>query len=361
MPSLNEEATLQHCCESLGFQGPMERLLPATFLFIVDNGSTDATLDVAGRIQCQTAHGSVFIGQEQERGYVPPRHKGNMMVKAFAEQKGLDLSEILILQADSDTSYSEGYIERMRSASRDLGSGFLVEGLAEFPPRFCASFPEYVNLCREIDARVLSALKCEATLLCTDAVCGYRLNDYLTWGGHLREYDDDGGEVHAETTRLYMRAIAHGAQKSNIEQALAHPSERKLVGRPAEELASAGFPREPSWQSTWERKCHSITLADFRVPLGHPEIVQAIRSREKHLVALFGILPLHVNRALGGDLPPAAEILRSIAASLPERDEDMLLHRPGVFLTDVLDLLERHGALLLDVLEEKGALDPEQA
>ncbi len=146
LPCLDEEATLQETCECLGFTKAAEdRRTTKSFLFIIDNGSTDGTLDVAKEIQRTALPESVFIGQEQERGYVPPRHTGNLLVKTFAQVNNLNLDQILILQADADTYYGAGYIESMRRTSQALGSNVLLEGFAELPHRFRKSFPEYVN------------------------------------------------------------------------------------------------------------------------------------------------------------------------------------------------------------------------
>jgi glycosyltransferase involved in cell wall biosynthesis len=356
LPSLNEEVALRNTCKSLGFLKPPIHSVSRTFLFIVDNGSTDGTVEVARKIQHEAHSSAVFIGQEKERGYVPPRHTGNTLVKAFAEHNGLDLSEVLVLQADADTAYGEGYIERMRSASQSFGPNLLLEGLAEFPQIFRDSFAEYVKLSSEIDSRVLAVLKMPETsnVVCTDAVCGYRLSDYFAWGSHLREYRNDGSEIHAETTRLYMRALARGARKIYVE-ALAYPSERKIISRPVEELATAGFPRESSWKASWERQFHnSISLDDFHAHLKHPTILHAIHLRERHLIALFGILPLHVARAIGKTLPiPAKKALSDIATSLPKHDRETLYKHPGVLLTEVLNLVDRHGPALSDLLVGK--------
>jgi hypothetical protein len=351
LPSLNEEATLRETCKSLGFcKSAASQPSPGTLLFIVDNGSTDKTLELAYEIRRTAPPGSVFIGQEKERGYVPPRHTGNILVKAFAEHNRIDLSEILILQADADTSYEEGYIEWMRSASESFGPNLILEGLAEFSSDFCDTFPEYVQLSAGIDARVLSILKLPETsdLVCTDAVCGYRLSDYFAWGGHLREWCDSGDEIHAETTRLYLRALAHGARKVCVKEALAHPAERKIISHPGEEFATAGFPREASWRASWEQRYQKpVRLADFLVYSEYPEILHATRVRERHLVALFGLLPVHVARAIEREQAiPIGPAMNDIAVLLRQRNKETLSLQPGVFLTDVLEIVDYKGAVL---------------
>lgn len=362
LPSLNEETTLLETCKSLGFyKSATGQQAPGTLLFIIDNGSSDRTLEVAREVQINSTRGSVFVGQEKERGYVPPRHTGNSMAKVFAEHSSIDPSDILILQADADTIYREGYVEWMRRASQAYGSNFLLEGLAEFSQKFCYTFPRYVQLSAEIDTRVFSLLQLPetSTLVCTDAVCGYRLSDYFAWGGHLREYRDQKNEIHAETTRLYMRALAHGARKIYVNEALAHPDERKIISRPIEEFATAGFPREASWRALWQGQYHnSISIEDFGTHLDHPIVLHAINVRERHLAALFGLLPVHVARALGESLDlPAKTALGHIAASLPKHDKEALARYPGAFLIDVLNVVDHHENVLSDFLAGRSSTE----
>jgi glycosyltransferase involved in cell wall biosynthesis len=353
LPSLNEESNLKATSESLGFCEAQSSQQSTNLLFIIDNGSTDGTLEVAREIQHRSGRNSVFIAQEPERGYVPPRHTGNMLVKAFAEQKGLDLSDVLVLQADADTIYAEGYVDRMSSASTSSGQGYLLEGYAEFPQSFRTLFPEYVNLCAGTDDRVLTAVGAgHDILVCTDAVSGYLLSDYFAWGGHLREYRKGGDEIHAETMRLYMRALAHGARKVYVGEALAYPSERKVLSRAVEEFATGGFPREISWKTRWEQQHRELSLADFRMQADNATIMEAIDSRERHLVALFGVLPIHVARTIGESIHhSSSETLVDIATSLPKHETELLRRHPGAFLEDVLDLVDDHSSALTSFLK----------
>ena len=83
---------------------------------------------------------------------------------------------------------------------------------------------------------------------------------------------------------------------------------------------------------------------------GNPHFEEAVRVRERHLLALFGILPLHIFRALGRH--PAGlddSPLRHVAAELPARDREALFRRPGVFIQDVLALVDNSERLLPEV------------
>ena len=338
LPCLDEETTLLETCRSLGFSAGGVGQDSGVHLIIVDNGSTDRTLEIAESVAAYSNTGSVSVVREGERGYVPPRHKGTQRAGQLAEAAAW--SDILIVQADADTTYTEGYVEKLRAAATAAGSNALLEGTAEFPAEFCTEFPGYVSNCAHVDGRVLSRLGVSPAcdLICTDMVCAYRLSDYAAWGGHLREYTRKGDEIHAETTRLYLRSLARGSRKVTVQDALAYPSARKAMRRPWEEFATAGFPREASWREAWRARHPD---EDLTLGLDGAELEPATRIRERHLVALFGVLPLHVFRALGRDPTPGCDArLRMAASELPARDSEALYHRPGVFIEDVLHMVD---------------------
>lgn len=343
LPCLDEESTLVETCRSLGFASEGVDQDSSVHLIIVDNGSTDRTLEVAEFIAAHSSPGSVCVAQESERGYVPPRHTGSQRAGQLAEAAGW--SDILIVQADADTAYAAGYVESLRAVAAAAGSNALLEGTAEFPAGFGTEFFSYVSLCARMDERVLSRLVVppSSDLICTDMVCAFRLSDYVAWGGHLREYTRKGDEIHAETTRLYMRSLARGSRKVIVRDALAYPSARKAVQRPWEEFATAGFPREASWREAWRAR-HPDKAGVEDLPLAgldEAELEHVTRVRERHLIALFGVLPLHVFRALGRDPTSGYDArLRRITDELPTRDGEALYRSPGVFIEDVLDLVD---------------------
>lgn len=127
LPFLNEQESLAVTCNSLGF-GLGENNTPTnSTLFLIDNASTDSSLGVANTIKEKSREWSVIIGHESERGYIPPRHCGNLLAREYAELHDLDERNILILQADADTVYDKGYSELIRQTAQNSKSGILFQ------------------------------------------------------------------------------------------------------------------------------------------------------------------------------------------------------------------------------------------
>lgn len=347
VPCLNEEKNLAGTCASLGFGAGKDSPPAGALLFLIDNGSSDSTVAVAERIKSDSEPGTVFVGHELERGYVPPRRRGNLMMDELARSRGWDAGDVLILQADADTRYAPGYVASMRAAAELNGPGVMIEACVAYPPAFQAEYPEYIRLCDEVDSEFvrLFARDLSDDDLVDDKVSGYRLSDYFVWGGHRREYTEGGEEIHAETARLYMRARAGGARRGRVGDALAYHSPRKVLEDPALHLATAGFPREASWNARWrEGYGGPATLRELCDEPHHPEVLKAVRGREEHLLALLGVLPVHVDRTLVEiSSVETAEFADVVLPLLPRRTRDDLLSRPGAFLTDVFGLMEVHG------------------
>src|SRR6267378_1266299 len=107
MPCLNEEQNLEATCASLGFGSGTKSLPQGTVLIIMDNGSSDSTLSIAEKIKRSSKPDAVLVGQELERGYVPVRHRGNLIADELARSARLPADTVLILQVDADCHYSE--------------------------------------------------------------------------------------------------------------------------------------------------------------------------------------------------------------------------------------------------------------
>lgn len=352
MPCLNEADNLRPTCMSLGFAGDSEP--PAgTTLIIVDNGSTDSTAEVADEIRRTSKPDTVHVVQETERGFVPARHAGNLFALALVKSKNLDAENVLILQVDADCQYLPGYITAMREAAEGQAANVMIEACIGYPPVFQKEYAEYVRICDQTDVEFenLFPRSLSHDDVAVDAVCGYRLADYLKWGGHRREFNARGEEIYAETTRMFMRARTYGAQRFRVEGGLALHSARKACADPALHIATGGFPREESWKRRWQEDYRGPkNISDLCAQSDHPEVARAVRVREEHLLALFAVLPLHIDRALGQVAeggPETKQLAAHILPLLPSRNMEDLASHPGILIADVFDLISTHGLQLL--------------
>ncbi len=337
VPCLDEAATLPQTCKSLGFS--VETTVPNnSTLVLVDNGSTDGTFEFIKRLQKDLPAGSIIIVNEPERGYVPPRSRGNEVAAEYAASCGISEEDVLIIQADADTYYHSGYVDAMRGDGQAAGLGTLLNGCIAWPPNFCATNPVFLELCQEVDQEFDALLAgLPSDVIIDDKVCAYRLADYRAWGGHQREWDSIGEEIHAETTRLFLRGRAKNAQRRLCDAALAWHSPRRLISEPAMSFATAGFPRTPQFQTRWlQSYTGPNTLNTFSARHSRSQIALAIAARRAHLLGLFGLLPIIVARTLGEPLAKTEDsALLSAFDAIPFRDRKTLLERPGVFLNDV--------------------------
>src|SRR5258705_8399462 len=100
MPCLNEADNLKQTCLSLGFGRDSEHLSEHTALVIIDNGSTDATAEVAEEIRRSSKPDTVHLIQEPERGFVPAPNAGNLCPRRLANSLGWNEAGGLVLQGD---------------------------------------------------------------------------------------------------------------------------------------------------------------------------------------------------------------------------------------------------------------------
>lgn len=341
MPCLDEAAHVRDTIASLGFLNAAPPV-PNAHLVVVDNGSTDGTLELLERVRA-TSPSSVHVVTEAERGYVPPRARGVREAERLARDRGVGADETLILQVDADTTYRDGYVATMRRAAAE-GRGVMLEGSTKPPPDFAERHPYYVAAQRIVDDRIewLDA-RDEDEVVLDDKVCGYRLADYLEWGGLFLESSPMGDSIHAETTRMFIRArLRCGARKVRVNPAGAMPSRRRIAEEPMLQYATAGFPREASWIERWRRADASSSDLDIfarRVLDGHEP--EAVRLRAAHQLVLFRHLPALVAVADETvnliDLP--ADVQRVLRASaIPTRMQ--MSDRPGVVITTLLGLID---------------------
>lgn len=289
IPCFNEQEHLAATCQSLALGSP--RSFPV-HLVLVDNASTDATASVMAGIKNILGIDKVTIVRAPVRGYVPARHAGAVAVTELAAQEGLSPERALVLQADADTIYLPGYIDAMHAACSGK-SGDLLEGMAITGREFVAQFQQFDNLSRRVDFAIEPWMAAEdAQVIVDDKVCAYLLSDYWDWGGHVQEFDQQGREVYAETTRLFINGkLHHSAVRKKVNDACAVPSRRKLLVQGPAYFSSAGFPRHVDWVKSWALE-PGASRKFLSAPYDWPFIREAIRSRQRHFLALFMLLPI---------------------------------------------------------------------
>lgn len=246
--------------------------------------------------------------------------------------------DVLILQADADTEYRRGYVQAMRAAATAAGSGAMLEGATRRPAEFEVAHPVYVRAERHVDADVEPLAAADADdVVVDDKVCGYRLADYLTWGGLFEEWNDAGEPVHAETTRLFIRArLIAGARKLRVNAAGAASSRRRVLQDPWLQFATAGFPRESSWMRTVPSR-HGRDVDEFGRSLLAGEEPLAAFLRRAHGLPLFRLLPAMICDALSGRNGSSPVLGRK---SMPPFSAAAIAARPGVALGHVLKLID---------------------
>ncbi len=343
VPCLNEEATLALACHSLGFGG--QDIPPSdTVLILVDNGSTDRTVEVMEEIRC-TSPSNVILARESERGYVPPRHRGVLVASNHANNCGHPENEVLILQADADTIYDRNYVSEMRQTAKAKPK-CIIEGVTRTRPTFLAAHPGFFHLATIADRATEKLIAGEDDdIIIDDKVAGYRLSDYLAWGGHRREYDRYGDEIHAETSRLYLRGKTRGAERIRAVHAGALPSRRKVESDPLLYFATSGFPREARWCHRWQvAQGKTTTLDMFDLPDAEERFEEAIFVRQAHNLVLFNLLPtcVAILRGRGEVNATRASPLSKLATEISKLIASDISSHPGRLFELSFKMIESH-------------------
>ncbi|MGA9582290.1 MAG: glycosyltransferase [Allosphingosinicella sp.] len=346
IPCLNEEGYLPAAAASLGFgEGAAFRADDDVHLILVDNGSIDGTPALMQAIAAASRPGTVHVVSEPERGFVPPRRRGVALAAEMATERGIPVDRLLILQADADTVYWPDYAQWMWDRLEGR-RGLLLEGALRRSADFDAEHAGYRALERLVDEELeRDAVEDADDVVVDDKACGYLLADYLAWGGHFREYDAGGSEIHAETTRLFIRAhLRHGVEKLRVNPAQATASRRRIVEDPALHFATHGFPREAAWIARWRKRHPTIRSVDeFAGDADHPEVREACFYRRAHEIALFEFLPWVVGRAARPGLDGhAGERVERLVSLLPEFSANELSASPALAIAAVLEAIERN-------------------
>ncbi|WP_156425883.1 glycosyltransferase family 2 protein [Herbaspirillum rubrisubalbicans] len=341
IPCLNEEDYIAETCASLGFKDGQE---PFGRLVLVDNGSSDGTAKVMLAIQRTSPPGHVLIIQEHRRGYVAARRAGMAGVMAVAQQDQMLEEEVLVLQADADTIYLPGYVQTMVNAHY-CARGQLLEGSSVTSREFNLEFPAFTQLCREVDNDMEHWFAPEERqVIVDDKICAFLLTSYRAWGEHRDELDDSGEAVLAETTRLFMRAKSRGkVLREKVENAQALPSRRRLRTQAPGYFACSGFPRQMQWMAGWGRPDEAERF--LRSPHSLPTLNRLVRSRQRHQLALFGLLPaVYDDEAdVSPGLATLAKMIRGMLGTMS----------PGRLLGFMLKLADEEDGPLAELLRKR--------
>lgn len=342
IPCLNEEETLASTCRSLGFGRGISSSPHNTILIIVDNGSTDSTISVAENVKEESAPGSVIIASELVKGYVPPRHHGVEIAEKVSFEQGYSQEEVLILQADADTIYSSNYINSMQYASLHAGFKVLLEAETHYPPSFANEYQVLMNHL-SLAEHAFSDLFTQSgnDVIIDDKTCGYRLALYTESGGLQREFFVNGDEIHAGTSRWFMRLRAEGVERCKVETAYVIHSVRKMIQKPLILIANAGFTREASWNNHWELVFRTpSTLKALSQNLNHENLHEALEWRIRNLLALFCLLPRHHARSISASFDTSHYITRYLLKRLPERSIEDAISNPAQLIWDVFNVTD---------------------
>lgn len=340
IPCLNEADCIAATCVSLGFGDGLE---PLGRLVLVDNGSSDGTAKVMLDIQRASLPGHVLITQEHKRGYAAARRAGMATVIAIAQRDKMPEEDVLVLQADADTIYLPGYAQTMVEAHCG-GHGQLLEASSVTSREFNLEFPVFGQLCREVDDDMERWFAPEERqVVVDDKVCAFLLAYYRAWGEHQDEHDDQGEQVLAETTRLFMRAKSRGkVLRDRVESAHALPSRRRLRTQAPGYFACSGFPRQTQWMEAWGAPGDAEHF--LRSPYSWPTLNRLVQSRQRHQLALFGLLP-----AIYDD---EVNVPRELAvfAKMVRRSSGVM--SPGQLLGLMLKLADEEEGPLADILRK---------
>ncbi len=346
MPCLNEVGYVERAIASL--VGPSANVPAGTTLIVVDNGSTDGTVELLADIE-REYRGRVLLVHEPRRGFVPPRATGVNTAAAAAAKTGVSARDVLVLQADADTVYQPGYVAIMEDAARGR-HGYILEGAAKYPPDFLRDHGDYVFAERLVDAGIESSEAAdEDDVVIDDKISAYRLSDYIRWGGLVEEQDDRGDQIHAETTRMYIRArLAMGAAKHRVNPAGAASSRRRIVENPRYQFATLGFPREASWANAARAGLGKIEIDQFGKSVRAGLEPEAVFLRRAHLLALFRYFPaiLLTAQEQAHRLLDEADVA-AVMARVARMDPEQLANRPGAAIVALLRLIETDPDLFL--------------
>lgn len=332
MPCLNEAHGLRQTCLSLGF-GKDAGGDASDTLVIVDNGSTDSTLQVAETIRQDVGGDRVVIVSCSTRGFVPARVAGADKVIEVCTMRGISSSDAILLQVDADAQYSLEYTLAFREAAMVHGRNYLYESRSVMPDSIDAKLQKFLQYLDAFDADYFDLIKCEskASLAICDCIVddktvGIILADWMKTGGLQRDYVSGGEMIYCGTSRFWLRLAAHGFQRHLIDKATCAHSTRKISEGADIFCASAGWPHGTSWKRSWRQQFPSAPLvSNFFAEETSRIRAAALQARRAHLEAMFYHSPRVFSSLLraGGNLNPAQVFYKAFSLANTPFDVDL--------------------------------------
>jgi len=294
MPCLNEEDALAATCKSLGFgfgiSGATEGVL-----IVVDNGSTDRTMQIALGIQRNSPVGSVLIVSELEKGFVPARLRGANEAINQAKLLGLPFSRTMLLQVDADADYSPNYVNGFIGVANRFGKGHLFEAESVPPGNMTASEHDLMELLHQFDSAFFDSLGLEniaTDCVVDDKMVGFILSDWIASGGITRDWACGKEMIYCGTSRFWVRMLAKGFTRILVEDSRCAHSMRKISEGADIYAATGGWPRGTKWKHKWRQRFpERLNAAEFIAAQGTPIYEATLESRQVHLEAIFRCTP----------------------------------------------------------------------
>ena len=105
-------------------------------------------------------------------------------------------------------------------------------------------------------------------------------------------------------------------------------------------FASSGFPRDAAWIAGWGDADEALRFLNS--PRTMPTLLRLVRSRQRHQLALFGLLPALCN--------PEYAAPAEIAAIVDELREASVRKSPGGLLSQMLSLADDEQGAISEIL-----------
>jgi len=148
IPAYNEESIILKTLNCFLNQNISKKIFE---IIIVDNNSTDNTLEIVKKFSQENPSLKIEIIKELQKGIIPARVKG----MEFAIEKNKKVKYLLLASTDADTEVSENWIKIILNTYKKTKADFLV-GEGFFSKEFWDSIPNLRGWFRDVKKEVKS-------------------------------------------------------------------------------------------------------------------------------------------------------------------------------------------------------------